>query len=115
MALLGGDQRGHLDAKIIPATRRLLAPFLVPPFRVLILNSAGGFFSGTPSNIFIHGVRTAREAIHNKRVHLQEAIHSARERAVGDSSRARPRRQFITRASEASISTLDSPLALTVP
>jgi hypothetical protein len=58
-----------------------LAPFLVPPFRVLILNSAGGFFSGTPSNIFIHGVRTAREAIHNKRVQAQEAIHSAWERA----------------------------------
>src|SRR5271155_5040376 len=25
-----------------------LAPFLIPPFRVLILNRDGGFFSGTP-------------------------------------------------------------------
>jgi len=28
-----------------------LAPFLIPPFRVLILNSNGGFFSGTPANV----------------------------------------------------------------
>lgn len=76
-----------------------LAPFLVPPFRVLILNGDGGFFSGTPANIFVHGVRavwdaiqrgwsrvretlhSAREAIHNNRVHAQEAIHAAGERA----------------------------------
>jgi glycosyltransferase involved in cell wall biosynthesis len=70
------------------------APFLIPPFRVLILNSDGGFFSGTPSNVFIHGMRAgwdgvqrawactreaihaAREATHNARVHAQEALHT---------------------------------------
>jgi glycosyltransferase involved in cell wall biosynthesis len=55
-----------------------LAPFLIPPFRVLILNRDGGFFSGTPSNIFVHWVRAAREAIHNKRIKRQEALHTAR-------------------------------------
>src|ERR1019366_2887944 len=40
-----------------------LAPFLIPPFRVLILNRDGGFFSGTPLNIFVHCVRAGRDAI----------------------------------------------------
>jgi glycosyltransferase involved in cell wall biosynthesis len=75
-----------------------LAPFLMPPFRVLILNRDGGFFSATPSNIVIHCLRTgsdavqlswarfreaihsAREAMHNARVHSQEALHTARVR-----------------------------------
>jgi glycosyltransferase involved in cell wall biosynthesis len=57
-----------------------VAPFLMPPFRVLILNRDGGFFSGTPGNIFIHGTRTAAEAMHNARVHALEAIDAARER-----------------------------------
>jgi glycosyltransferase involved in cell wall biosynthesis len=75
-----------------------IAPFLMPPFRMLILNSDGGFFSGTPSNISVHCARTAwdaiqrawvrtreaihsaREAIHDTRVRAQEAIHAARER-----------------------------------
>src|SRR5580704_5562651 len=76
-----------------------LAPFLVPPFRVLIVNGDGGFFTGTPSNIFTHSVRagwdavqlgwsrvrkvlhSARERIHNARVHGWERIHAAGERA----------------------------------
>ncbi len=57
-----------------------LAPFLVPPFRVLILNGDGGFFSGTPSNIFVHGVSRVREATHNARVHAQEGMQAAGER-----------------------------------
>src|SRR5580693_8423336 len=76
-----------------------LAPFLIPPFRVLILNGDGGFFSGTPANVFVHDMRagwdsvqwawgrlreslhSARGAIHNTRVHAQEALHTARVRA----------------------------------
>ncbi len=75
-----------------------LAPFLIPPFRVLILNRDGGFFSGTPGNVIVHSVRaardeiqlvwarireaihSAREAMHNARVHGQEALHTARVR-----------------------------------
>jgi glycosyltransferase involved in cell wall biosynthesis len=34
-----------------------LAPFLTPPFRVLILNRDGGFFSATPVNICVHSIR----------------------------------------------------------
>src|SRR5579862_3524879 len=40
-----------------------LAPFLIPPCRVLILNKDGGFFNGTPSNIFVHGLRASGDAI----------------------------------------------------
>src|SRR5271165_2939478 len=54
-----------------------LAPFLIPPFRVLILNRDGGFFSGTPSNIFIHCVRAGRDAIELAWGNTREAIHSA--------------------------------------
>ncbi len=57
-----------------------LAPFLISPFRVLILNRDGGFFSGTPSNIFIHVMRAAREGIHNLRVRAVEATVEARDR-----------------------------------
>jgi glycosyltransferase involved in cell wall biosynthesis len=73
-----------------------LAPFLIPPFRVLILNGDGGFFGATPSNIFVHceragwdavqsgwastreAIHSAREALHNARVHAGEAIRRAR-------------------------------------
>jgi hypothetical protein len=34
-----------------------LAPFLIPPFRALILNRHGGFFPGTPANVFLHDRR----------------------------------------------------------
>jgi glycosyltransferase involved in cell wall biosynthesis len=75
-----------------------LAPFLIPPFRALILNGHGGFFSGTPSNVLTHAARAcwdaiqlawrriresihaAREAIHDARVHAQEDLHTARVR-----------------------------------
>ncbi len=42
-----------------------LAPFLIPPFRVLILNSHGGFFSGTPSLIWVHVRRQLWGAVHS--------------------------------------------------
>ena len=54
-----------------------LAPFLIPPFRVLILNRDGGFFAGTPSNIFIHCLRAGRDAIELAWGNAREAIHSA--------------------------------------
>jgi glycosyltransferase involved in cell wall biosynthesis len=70
-----------------------LAPFLIPPFRVLILNRDGGFFSGTPSNIFIHCVRAARDAMELAWADTREAIHSAhvRTRDALDSARVRCR------------------------
>lgn len=37
------------------------APFLIPPFRVLILNRGGGFFSGTLPNVFAHFSRAVRD------------------------------------------------------
>ena len=55
-----------------------LAPFLIPPFRVLILNRDGGFFSGTPLNVFIHSVRADRDAMEVSWGRSREAIHSAR-------------------------------------
>lgn len=56
-----------------------VAPFLIPPFRVLILNNSGGFFSGTPSNVFLHAVRAASDAVQRTWNRMREAIHSARE------------------------------------
>jgi glycosyltransferase involved in cell wall biosynthesis len=73
-----------------------LAPFLIPPFHVLILNGSGGFFRGTPSNVLAHGLRAAwddvqsawgrlregahrlREGLHNARVRGQDAVRDAR-------------------------------------
>src|SRR5580700_6036843 len=54
-----------------------IAPFLIPPFRVLILNQDHGFFSGTPANVFVHCVRAAREAIDNARAQIAEELHAA--------------------------------------
>jgi glycosyltransferase involved in cell wall biosynthesis len=34
-----------------------LAPFFIPPFRVLLLNSWGGFFPGKPALVLLHGFR----------------------------------------------------------
>ena len=69
-----------------------IAPFLIPPFRVLILNRHSGFFSGTPSNVFIHCGRAAREAIHNASVQIAEALHTARGRVQWALYHARVRR-----------------------
>jgi len=68
-----------------------LVPFLIPPFRVLILNRDGGFFSGTPSSILIHSMRAGRDAIELAWGKTREAIHSAhvRTRDGLDSGRVR--------------------------
>jgi glycosyltransferase involved in cell wall biosynthesis len=42
-----------------------LAPFLLPPFRVLIMNENGDFFRGTPALIWIHCSRRLRDRIHS--------------------------------------------------
>lgn len=42
-----------------------LAPLLIPPFRGVFLNDAGGFLSGTPSNVYLHGRRRLRETAGN--------------------------------------------------
>jgi polysaccharide biosynthesis protein PslH len=42
-----------------------LAPFLIPPFKALILNRHGGFFAGTPALILIHVRREIWGAIHS--------------------------------------------------
>jgi glycosyltransferase involved in cell wall biosynthesis len=42
-----------------------LAPFLVPPFRSLLLNRHGDFLSGTPANIVLHCRHRFREASHS--------------------------------------------------
>ena len=55
-----------------------LAPFLIPPFRVLILNRNGGFFSGTPANILVHCARASGDCAQAVRARMREAIHSAR-------------------------------------
>jgi glycosyltransferase involved in cell wall biosynthesis len=42
-----------------------LAPFLIPPFRALLLNSDQDFFPGTPANIWRHCRRRLRDAAHS--------------------------------------------------
>jgi glycosyltransferase involved in cell wall biosynthesis len=42
-----------------------LAPFLVPPFRTLLMNSDADFFPGTPANIWRHCRRRLRDAAHS--------------------------------------------------
>ena len=37
------------------------APFMIPPFRALVLNSNNDFFAGTPSNVLAHYSRKARD------------------------------------------------------
>ena len=42
-----------------------LAPFLFPPFRVLIMNEHGDFFSGTPRLVSVHCFRRVRDRVHS--------------------------------------------------
>jgi glycosyltransferase involved in cell wall biosynthesis len=42
-----------------------LAPFLIPPFRALVLNENGDFFRGTPAGILSHGGRRLRDVFHS--------------------------------------------------
>src|SRR5262249_52414413 len=41
-----------------------LAPFLIPPFRILILNDNADFFAATPPVILRHCGRRLRDAVH---------------------------------------------------
>jgi glycosyltransferase involved in cell wall biosynthesis len=49
-----------------------LAPFLIPPFRALVMNDVGDFFQGTPTNIITHAIRRTRETAHNAAVRVGE-------------------------------------------
>lgn len=42
-----------------------LAPFLIPPFRVLVMNEHGGFFNGKPLPVLRHVRRRAADALHS--------------------------------------------------
>ena len=42
-----------------------LAPFLIPPFRALILNAHGDFLAGTPRGVACHALRIVRDACEN--------------------------------------------------
>ena len=42
-----------------------LAPFLIPPFRVLLLNEHGDFFSGAPDRVLGHFARRLRDRVHS--------------------------------------------------
>ena len=42
-----------------------LAPFLIPPFRALVLNENGDFFDGTPAGILSHCGRRLRDLFHS--------------------------------------------------
>ena len=42
-----------------------LAPFLTPPFRVLLMNEQGDFFAGTPKPVVGHIRRRVRDRLHS--------------------------------------------------
>ncbi len=62
------------------------APFLIPPFRVLLMNRHGGFFPGTPSHIMAHGRRALSDAASRMAQAVGEMSHRARDK-VQDSAR----------------------------
>lgn len=49
-----------------------LSPFLIPPFRVLLLNRSGDFLPGTPRPVTAHFRHVAQEAGHNAEVRARE-------------------------------------------
>jgi len=55
-----------------------VAPFLTPPFRVLIVNKDCGFFSATPKNVAVHCVRSWTDASKAVWARVRESVHSAR-------------------------------------
>jgi glycosyltransferase involved in cell wall biosynthesis len=55
-----------------------VAPFLTPPFRVVIVNQHGGFFSATPANVAVHCARAWSDASKAAWARVREAVHSAR-------------------------------------
>ena len=42
-----------------------LAPFVIPPFRTLLMNEHGDFFSGTPGAVWRHAQRRMRDGAHS--------------------------------------------------
>ena len=42
-----------------------LAPFLIPPFRTLLLNENGDLFPGRPREVWLHVCRRVRDSLHN--------------------------------------------------
>lgn len=65
------------------------APFLTPPFRVLILNRDGGFFNATPRKIALHCIRSWRDSLEAAWAVAREAMHDARVRAEWTALHAR--------------------------
>ena len=55
-----------------------LAPFLVPPFRALILNQHGDFLPGTPGRIATHVRRRLRDALHSEWNRVQDVARGCR-------------------------------------
>jgi glycosyltransferase involved in cell wall biosynthesis len=49
-----------------------LSPFLIPPFRALMLNSSGDFLPGTPRPMAAHFCHVTQEAEHNAEVRARE-------------------------------------------
>ncbi len=56
------------------------APFLIPPFRVVLLNRHGDFLPGTARNILAHGRRNLRDAASRAVQGIGEARHAAGDR-----------------------------------
>jgi glycosyltransferase involved in cell wall biosynthesis len=78
-----------------------IAPFLVPPFRVLIMNRDGGFFSANPSNVFIHCMRAGRDSVELLWGNTREAIHSAHVATVSALVRSRDIRRGLSKLAAA--------------
>ncbi len=57
-----------------------LAPFLIPPFRALILNENGDFFAGSPGAIARHLGRRTREAVSGAWNGAREFVHTIADR-----------------------------------
>jgi Glycosyl transferase 4-like domain len=55
-----------------------LAPFLVPPFRVLLRNANGDFLQGSAANVLLHAKRRLHDTLHTQwsgaKDHLQAAL-----------------------------------------
>ncbi|MDR3703244.1 MAG: glycosyltransferase family 4 protein [Candidatus Sulfopaludibacter sp.] len=70
--------------------QRLLkwAPFLIPPFRVLLLNGNGDFLPGTPRPVLVHGRRMLHDRVCSLWHGVRESAHSAADGARGIWGRA---------------------------
>lgn len=52
-----------------------LAPFVIPPFRAVLLNEHGDFFGGSPSAVALHGRRRIRDAAHSTGSRARDLWH----------------------------------------